>query len=170
LPVFAHCLPSYPQFKKVFSFFPVKIHTICAQRFRDKYFARIVKLQNAIWQRLVGISMQKKQAGVAFTPIAGLFRCLSYENYGDGGVPVLLLRVVIFRNRLFLRQNLFGSGFRRSVLVYRLTRMSGGGGCRGGGRWVVKSLSLRRVGGWSGYGSLNRWRAAAALQGLDRSG
>ena len=35
---------------------------------------------------------------------------------------------------------------------------------------MVKTLSLRRVGGWSGYGSLNRWRAAAALQGLDRSG
>jgi hypothetical protein len=66
LPVFAHYPPSYPQFKKVFSFFPVKIHTICAQRYKKKYFARMVKLQNAIWPRLVGILMQKKQAGAAF--------------------------------------------------------------------------------------------------------
>jgi hypothetical protein len=66
LPVFAHYLPSYPQFKKVFIFSPVKIHNSCAQRFRDKYFARMVKLQNAIWLHLVGILMQKKQAGAAF--------------------------------------------------------------------------------------------------------
>jgi len=74
LPAFAHDLPSYPQFKKVFSLFPVKIHNSCAQRFRDKYFARMMKLQNAIWPRLVGILMQKKQAGIAFWLMAGLLR------------------------------------------------------------------------------------------------
>jgi hypothetical protein len=37
----------YPQFKKVFSYFPIYIHTTCAQRFSPKYFVGITKPQNA---------------------------------------------------------------------------------------------------------------------------
>jgi hypothetical protein len=41
---------SYAQFKKVFSYFPDKIHTACAKRFRRKYFVGIAKPQNAVWR------------------------------------------------------------------------------------------------------------------------
>jgi hypothetical protein len=46
--VYAQELAVFPQIKKVFSLFPVKIHTICAQRFPTKYFAGRVKPQNAV--------------------------------------------------------------------------------------------------------------------------
>jgi hypothetical protein len=46
---YTQSLSNYPQFKKVFSYFRVKIHTSCAQRFRQKYFVGMGKPQNAVW-------------------------------------------------------------------------------------------------------------------------
>jgi hypothetical protein len=39
---------SYPQFKKVFIYFHIKIHTGCAQRFSRKYFVGMGKPQSAV--------------------------------------------------------------------------------------------------------------------------
>jgi hypothetical protein len=47
--VYAHQPSGYPQFKKVFSVPAIKIHTACAQRFRQKNFAGSPKPQNAVW-------------------------------------------------------------------------------------------------------------------------
>jgi hypothetical protein len=51
---------SFPQFKKVFSPFANKIHTGCAQRIWRKYFAGILKLQNAVSPQPVGFLIKKR--------------------------------------------------------------------------------------------------------------
>jgi hypothetical protein len=47
-PVCTHDPLSYPQFKKVFSYFRIYIHTSCAERFRLRNFARLLELQIGI--------------------------------------------------------------------------------------------------------------------------
>jgi hypothetical protein len=54
---YAQYSPTYPQFKKVFSPFPIKIHTHCAQVFGRKNFAGKSKPQNAVWRVLKGRQM-----------------------------------------------------------------------------------------------------------------
>jgi hypothetical protein len=64
--VYTLYLQSYPQFKKVFTHFHFKIHTICAERFKHKNFAGKMRTQDELsYPNLFSSTKNKKPATTA---------------------------------------------------------------------------------------------------------